>query len=69
MTTEQTQDAQERGPGDSVEQIVGTLLEWAKLFEPLHQSILQTGGASCCEYDQIWHDYKDKVLPIIDRSN
>ena len=41
------------------------LVGWAKLFEPLHQSILKTGNASCCEYDQIWHDYKTKIRSII----
>jgi hypothetical protein len=69
MTTEQTQDKPAHDPDASVEQVVGTLVEWAQLFEPLHQSILKTGGASCCEYDQIWHDYKSKVRPIIDHFN
>lgn len=56
-------------PWNTNKQLVGTLIEWAKLFEPLHQSICKTGAASCYEYDRIWHDYKDKVRPIIMSDN
>jgi len=57
--------------GNSTEQGVSAeqaeaLIAWAALFEPVHQAILKTGAARCGEYDQIWHDYKNKVRPIIE---
>ena len=46
-----------------------TLLHFATLFAAMHQEICKHGGTQIHEYMEIWHVYKDDVLPLLKASN
>ena len=44
------------------------LRKFAEMFEKKHKAIQRSGSTCIDEYDEIWHYYRDEVLPIIEKG-